>query len=1080
PTDRPRPPVISYRGDLLVFDVDAELHERLGELAGANGATLFMVLQAGFAALLTCLGAGTDIPIGSPIAGRTDDALDDLVGFFVNPLVLRVDTSGDPDLTELVRRVRVKALAAYAHQDVPFEHLVEVLNPPRSLAHSPIFQVGFALQNTRQHLLDMPGLDVRTDVVSTGTARLDLSVSLSEATPFGGVVPGLRGVVEFNTDLFDRATVRELVDRYVRLLRSWTGDPKRRLSGIDVLSDSERDSVVAEWNASATQVPPATFAELFATQVSRSPRAPAASCGDEELSYQELDARSEVLARLLVDRGAGPDRVVALAMPKSIDLVVATVAVLRAGAAYLPVDLDYPAERIAFMLADVRPALVVMAADRSVPAGAPSTVVLDAAAWNEAAALPTSTRDATRLDNLAYVVFTSGSTGVPKGVTVTHRGVASLLDAQRRAFDVGPGHRVLQFVSASFDVAFWDLCMALLTGATLVLPPRGILAGAALSKVVSAERVTHVTIPPSVWATLPDTDLPHLRVLVFAGEACPPDLVDRWVRGRTVINAYGPSEATVISTMSGRLAGNGAAPIGRAVTNTRAYVLDQRLHPVPPGVTGELYVAGAGLARGYHDRPGTTAERFTADPFGAPGSRMYRTGDLVRRRADGDLEFVGRADDQVKVRGFRVEPGEVEAALAAHPRVGAAAVVARDNRLVAYVVPAGDVSGVLDFLAARLPRYMLPSTLLTVDALPLTPNGKLDRRALPAPVGESRGAYEAPRTPHEELLCGLFARVLERPRIGVGDNFFELGGHSLLATELVSRVNSVLGTELDVMALFSAPTVAALAAGDPAPDGALGVLLPLRVSGSRPPLFCVHPVLGLSWTYAGLLTSLGPDTPVYGLQSRGLRGDEPCPASFDEIVGDYLDQIRSVQPEGPYHLLGWSFGGLVAHALAGRLERHGERVDLLVVLDGDPCPQADDTATASEEDVLHRLLAILGHTEDELRREPLTRESAAALLRHADTALSSLTDKQITALATVLGNNMRLSKQYEGTPIHADVLLFTSTTSRGIDLDDRWRQRTTGQLDVYQVDCEHDHMTQPGPLSDIGAIVATRLNGSDS
>jgi nonribosomal peptide synthetase DhbF len=665
--------------------------------------------------------------------------------------------------------------------------------------------------------------------------------------------------------------------------------------------------------------------------------------------------------------------------------------------------------------------------------------------------------------------------------------VASLLDAQHRAFDIGPGHRVLQFVSASFDVAFWDLCMALLAGATLVIPPvRGILAGAALSKVVSTERVTHVTVPPSVWATLPDTDLPHLQVLVFAGEACPVDLVDRWARGRTVINAYGPSEATVIATMSGRLTGNGTAPIGRAVTNTRAYVLDQRLHPVPPGVTGELYVAGACLTRGYHDRPGTTAERFTADPFGAPGSRMYRTGDLVRRRTDGDLEFVGRVDDQVKVRGFRIELGEVEAALATHPQVSAAAVVADDNRLVAYVVPTGDVSDLPDFLAARLPRYMSPSPLLTIDALPLTPNGKLDRRALPAPVGESRAAYETPRTPHEEVICGLFARVLEQPRIGIGDNFFELGGHSLLATEVVSRINSVLGTELDVMTLFSAPTVTALAAtltaDDPNPDRALGVLLPLRVTGSRPPLFCVHPVLGLSWTYAGLLTSLGPDTPVYGLQSRGLRGDEPCPVSFHEIVGDYLEQIRSVQPEGPYHLLGWSFGGLVAHALAGHLERQCERVDLLVVLDSDPSPLTDDTAIVGEEDVLHRLLAILGHAEEYLRQEPMTRESAGALLRQAGTALSSLTDDRITALATVLDNNMTLLNQYEGTSTRADTLLFTSATSRKVnaDLADMWRHRIVGRLDVYQLDCEHDHMTLPGPSAKIGAIVAARLNELDA
>ncbi|MFK0259692.1 amino acid adenylation domain-containing protein, partial [Streptomyces sp. NPDC090445] len=501
-------------------------------------------------------------------------------------------------------------------------------------------------------------------------------------------------------------------------------------------------------------------------------------------------------AHALIARGVGPEQTVAVALPRSVESVVAVLGVLKAGAAYLPVDPAYPQARIAFMLEDARPALTVDDPAMTVEGDWPDT--------DPAVALD--------VRHPAYVIYTSGSTGRPKGVVVGHAGVAGLVAAQVERLGVAPGSRVLQFASPSFDASFWDLCSALLTGAALVLAP----AEAPLEALTDRRLdVTHVTLPPSALAAVESADL-TASTLVVAGEACPPELVARWAPGRRMINAYGPTETTVCATMSDPLSpGSGVPPIGRPVAGFRAYVLDERLRIVPPGVVGELYVAGAGLARGYLNRPGLTAGRFVACPFGADGERMYRTGDLVRRRADGDLTYAGRADDQVKVRGFRIEPGEIEAALAEHPAVAQAAVLAQDDRLVAYTAARPDaVAGPAElaaYLRDRLPDYLVPSAFVLLDALPLTPNGKLDRAALPAPEAVTTVTGRAPRTPQEQILCGLFAEVLGLPRVGVDDDFFDLGGHSLLATRLVARVRSVLGVELGLRALFQAPTAAGLA-----------------------------------------------------------------------------------------------------------------------------------------------------------------------------------------------------------------------------------------------------------------------------
>ncbi|WP_327191154.1 non-ribosomal peptide synthetase [Streptomyces xinghaiensis] len=704
PVDRQRPAVASYRGSTVRFGIGADLHLRLTELARQSDVSLFMVVQAGLSALLSRLGAGTDIPVGTAVAGRTDENLDGLVGFFVNTLVLRTDLGGDPSLREIIARVRETDLSAYANQDLPFERLVEILNPSRSTSRHPLFQVMLAFQNLADVEFRLPGLTVEATQLYTETAKFDLAFSVFEQFDEQGTPNGLSGVVEFAVELFDAATVERMVDRLVRVLEVMTADPETRLHDVDVLDSAERRLVLREWNDTDRDVAPSVFPELFEAQVAATPDAVALRYEGSSLTYRELNAGANRLARLLAGHGVGPNDFVALALPRSIELITAEIAVLKAGAAFLPVDADYPAERIAFMLGDAAPRCVLTEADSTVPSPVgPERIVLDEATRSAVSRLPGS--DLTDDDRVAplrpgdaaYVIYTSGSTGVPKGVVVAHAGIASRMGSEIERLEVTPESVVLQFASPSFDGAFSDMCMALLAGATLVVAPGAkIMPGPGLSALLHDQGITHVTLPPPVLAALPDDGLPASTKLILAGDACSADIVARWAPGRWMVNAYGPTEATVCATVSDRLVPDGTLPpIGRPLDNTRLYVLDDGLRPVPPGVAGELCIAGEALARGYLRRPGLTAGRFVACPFGAPGERMYRTGDIVRWRGDGQLEFLGRSDDQVKVRGFRIELGEVEAALTAHPGVAQAVVVSREDQpggkqLVGYIVPSGD------------------------------------------------------------------------------------------------------------------------------------------------------------------------------------------------------------------------------------------------------------------------------------------------------------------------------------------------------------------------------------------------------
>ncbi|MFR9788488.1 amino acid adenylation domain-containing protein [Streptomyces sp. MB22_4] len=701
PTDLTPSGEPSGRGGRVPFSWDPQLHRALRELAQHHGCTLFMVVHAALAALLTRLGAGHDIPIGVVSAGRDDPALDDLIGFFVNTLVLRTDTSGDPGFGELLGRVRESALEATEHRDLPFDRLVEELNPERAATRQPLFQVLLAFQNNAEAVWEFDGTATRPEPVVTETAKADLSLSVTETVDEGGRPGELRGFLEYSADRFRPGTAKALPDRLLRVLRAAVADPERPVESYDVLLDGEETVLLAEEDADGA-VPAPTLVDRFEECARQTPEAVAVAFEGQTVSYADLNAAANRLAHVLTARGAGPEVIVACAAPRSVELLTAVLAVMKTGAAYLPVDPEYPAERIAYVLGDARPVLLLTTTGSTLETGATAglpQLCLDGAgteaelrrarASNPVHAERSEPR---RSAGAAYVVYTSGSTGRPKGVVVPHSGLANLAAHQTRTLGVTPTSRVLQFASPSFDAFFWEVAMTLSAGATLVMAPAARLRpGPELRDLVDEWRVTHATLPPAVLSVLSPDALSSVGTLVVAGEALPAEQVRRWSRGRTLINAYGPTETTVCASMSGPLVEAGTPPIGRPVRGTRLYVLDARLRPVPPGVVGELYVAGAGVARGYLNRPAITAERFTADLYGPPGTRMYRTGDLVRRNSDGELEFVGRADGQAKVRGYRIEPGEVEAVLTGHPRISQAAVTVRgdggDRRLVSYVVP---------------------------------------------------------------------------------------------------------------------------------------------------------------------------------------------------------------------------------------------------------------------------------------------------------------------------------------------------------------------------------------------------------
>ncbi|MFJ7048679.1 non-ribosomal peptide synthase/polyketide synthase [Streptomyces sp. NPDC101112] len=1078
PTDRPRTASAENRGAAVPLEIGPELHQRLAEVAKAQGATVFMALQAGLATLLTRLGAGTDLPIGIPVAGRGDEALDGLVGFFLNTLVLRTDTSGDPSFTELLGRVRRTDLDAYDHQELPFERLVEAVNPTRSPARHPLFQVMLSFRNNAEARFELPGLTVRHLPAGLPSAKFDLSFSLTEQVDAQGAPAGVRGEIQYATALFDEETVARLGERLLLLLDGAVRRPGTPIGELEVLLPQERHALLVDHNATRVEEPPATLASLFEHTVAARPDAVAVIAGDVSVTYAELNRQANQLAHLLIGEGIGPESVVALALPRSLDLLIAAHAVTKAGAAYTPVDPDNPPQRTAGMLEDADVAAVITTVGHApdLPPGTPLLVLDDpATAARIAAARDTDPTDTDRVaplrqDNAAYVMFTSGSTGRPKGVVVSQASVVNHLRWLQRAYGLTPDDRVLQKTPIAFTVSVWELFWPFQAGATTVVAdPDGHRDPDYLARTIARHSVTTVHFVPSMLEILlaegRREEFASLRRIFVGGEALSRDLYERCTAawGVPLHYKYGSTEVTCDATVWDPRTDPGSRPlvtIGRPIDNTRVYVLDAALRPVPPGVPGELYIAGHQVTRGYAGQPVLTAERFVPNPY-ETGARMYRTGDLVMWDREGRLHFVSRADQQLKVRGIRVEPGEIETVLTEQPGVRRAVVVLRDETLVAYVTGEADRLDPAELrrrLAARLPAHLVPAFVVPLPELPYNSSGKVDRAALPAPDRTPPGTGRAPATEDEHVLCGLFADALGLPEVGVDDDFFALGGHSLLATRLITRVQRKLGVRLTVRALFEAPTVASLAArlrcGGGAEHDPLAMLLPLRTGGTGTPVFCMHPLGGLSWIYANLARHLDDRHPVYGLQAAGLDGHGERARSITDMAAQYVARIREVRPHGPYRLVGWSFGGLVTQEMAVQLQEAGEDVELLMLLDTYP-----------------RNLDAPARTEAELLDGVTPPEE-----------LATLTPEQLDSVRAALVNNDRIAARHVPRTFRGDLVfcralrLEDGETRREPDL---WRPHITGRIDVHPVDATHNGMLADRPAARIGRLLAELLRPAD-
>ncbi|MGJ4925639.1 amino acid adenylation domain-containing protein [Bradyrhizobium sp. HKCCYLS2038] len=830
PTDRPRSAPRSIAGAAVPIEIDAELSAAIRRLGLALGATPFVIVLAAWALVLSRLAGQHDLVIGTPTANRTRPEIEALAGFFVNMLALRLDLSGAPSVAELIDAVRTAVLAAQDHQDLPFEHLVDVLRPPRQAEYTPVFQVVFAWQGADPVACELPGLSVERLAIAQRQVKFDLELDLSESAG------RISGKLNYTTALFDEATVQRHRSYLLAALRAMVADSDQPAHRIDLLAADERALLLDGWNSTAAPFPAdRCIQELIADQASRQPSAVALVHGDIRLTYRELETKANRLAQHLISLGAGADRLVAICQQRGFDVIVSVLATLKAGAGYLPLDPAYPPQRLREIVEDAGPILLLCDAEGARTLGAVSCPVVDvqrdASRWEK---LPDEVPDLAGCDvtsrNLAYVIYTSGSTGRPKGVMLEHRGLVNLAMAQVALFDVGPHSRIVQFASFSFDASVWDIVMALCSGAELHLPGQDEHRdAAALLDYLVDHRITHATLPPAMLQGRPDlARLADLDVLVLAGELPRAELFASLPRRVAVFNAYGPTETTVCATAWRRppdFAG-GLVPVGRPIANARIYLLDAEGLPVPRGAVGEIWIGGAGVARGYLNRPDLSAERFARDPFSAaPDARMYRTGDLGRYLPDGDIEFLGRNDHQVKIRGFRIELGEIEFRLNTHPGVRDCAVLARgdtpaDVRLVAYVVASDDLAAAADlatrlraYLQGCLPDYMVPAAIMRVDALPLTPNGKIDRRALPLPDDQafSHRDYDPPQGEAEQMLTAVWRELLGVEQVGRNDHFFELGGHSLLVVRLMERLKRQ-GLVIPAHTVFAKPVLRDLAA----------------------------------------------------------------------------------------------------------------------------------------------------------------------------------------------------------------------------------------------------------------------------
>jgi len=1063
PTDRPRPSVQSYRGAALPLALPQRDMESLRSLARREGATLFMTLLAAFKVLLFRYTSQRDLIVGAPIAGRNRAEIEPLIGLFVNTLALRTRLAANLNFKQALTRVREVALDAYAHQDVPFEKIVEALQPSRDLSRTPLFQVMFALENNPLPSIELQKLSLRPVETDIGIAKFDLTLSLQ--------VVGERiiGAIEYSAELFDAASISSLSAHFQNLVASLARDPSIPIAEVRLLSDSELSQLLVGWNRNQYENrDDRCLHERFAEQSFRTPDAIAVTFDGQALSYGELNSRADQLGHHLQTLHIGPERIVGIGLERSLEMLIAILGVLKSGAAYLPLDISSPVDRLRFMLEDSRALALITAQARldSFSASGLETVLIDGdwpAISKRSAA---DVRSVAMVDNLAYVIYTSGSTGQPRGVMVSHRSVLNHAEDFKVRYQVEAGDRMLQFASIGFDVAVEEIFPALLSGAGLVLlPSHQAMSPNEFSKFVGSEELTVLNLPTPYWGEWVShlefegsnrALSPSLRLMIVGSDRCLPSCLESWRKLAPAalrwVNAYGPTEATVTATTYEPSAGDFAGlqysvPTGRPITNVQAYPLENCLQPAPVGVSGELFIAGDGLARGYFGSPAQTAEKFLPNPFGnRQGDRMCRTGDVVRYRRDGQFEFLGRIDSQLKVRGFRVEPGEIEVALCQHPALREAAVVVAENssirRLVAYLVAQPDPPSVAElqrFLKGKLPEFMLPSTYVLLDELPRTPNGKIDRKALSRrePGITLTGSIEWPRDLWETRLKEIFEEVLDRWPVGIRDDFFALGGHSLLALRLAARIHKQFGVQIPIHSLFQEATVERLAEllrdnnQPPLPSPLIGI----RSRGSMPPFFCVHPIGGSGVSYLNLARNLDPNQPFYSLEAKGLYREEEPAQSIEEMAASYVEAVKEVQSTGPYYIGGWSFGGLVAFEMCRQLKTNNHEIGMLALIDSYAFPaqidQADDKQSLPAQyapDFRHRIPSDF------------------------------IEPDRLQNMFRVYRANLTAWRQYELRPFEGKITLIRARESVALDArnsESDWRELARCGLDVHIVSGNH-------------------------
>jgi amino acid adenylation domain-containing protein len=1100
PIDRPRPAVLSTRGAAQSVRLELELAERLHSLSRQAGATLYMTLLAAFQVLLYRYTGQDDISVGSPIAGRTQRETEGLIGFFVNTLVMRTRFSGGWTFNELLRQVKDIALEAFAHQDVPFEKLVEALSSTRDLSRAALFQVMFVLQNAPFSELELG--PVRLDIfeIDSGTAKFDLLLALAE-TP-----SGIQGGLEYNTDLFDAESIARMLLHYRTLLVGILDNPQQPLATLPLLTAPERRQLLIEWNRTEAEYPrDKCLHDVFEEQVNRTADIVAIVGDRMELTYAELNRRSNQLAHYLRKLGVGPEVCVGICVERGPEMFVAILGVLKSGGAFVPLDLNYPAERLAYMLEDSHAPLLL--AQQKVLAQLPSyagTIVSLDEQWQEISRENSNNLNRLSLpENLAYVIYTSGSTGRPKGVAICHRSVVGFVSWMHEVFTGEEMAGVLAATSICFDLSLLEIFVPLARGGTIFVVRNALdLAG-----MQSRDRIKCVTTVPSAMKELVRMKaVPQsVRTINLAGEALAGSLVKEIFELKTVeriYNLYGPSEDTVFSTYALLKPDeqHQVVPIGRPVANRQVYVLNEWMEPAPLGAVGELYIGGEGLARGYLGRSELTAERFVPNPFGERGGeRLYRTGDLVRYLQHGNLDFLGRVDQQVKIRGYRIELGEIEAALLGSGHVEQAVVVAHedesgDKRLVAYVVPrmGGLMEGQLrETIKQRLPEYMVPSIFVMLETLPLTPNGKIDRRSLPSPTSgrmARENTYVAPGTTSEELLANIWSKLLKRELIGIHDNFFELGGHSLLAVRMRTMIYEAFGWEIPLASLFQHPTIGHLAKlVEQSPqlllqESSSRILVSIQPEGSGAPFFCVHPVGGNVLCYAELAKALGRERPFYGLQSPIPKPGSNSRMNIEQMAALYNGEIRQIQPTGPYLLGGWSMGGLVAFEMAKQLSEQGETIGLLAMFDTHP-PEMEENADLpmlarfaadlsrqmgiDTRALGERFLQLSPNEQWELVQETLVREGVLA----TDSA-----QRQLTNLLDVFTQNSAAIDRYILEKGGQRVIFFRAADGENQrDLSREWSTWAGGGLEFHLVAGDHYTMLRRPHVSVIAASLQRYL-----